>query len=84
MLRSGPTFSNTGGVWYVTGSSLACGTPWPFCGQDVQQHRSLLVLHVAQPAAQRGQVVAVDRAEVAEAQLLEEHAAGEEGLEAVA
>ena len=27
MLRSGPTFSNTGGVWYVTGSSLACGTP---------------------------------------------------------
>ena len=26
----GPTFSKTGGVWYVTGSSLACGTPWPF------------------------------------------------------
>ena len=29
MVRSGPTFSNTGGVWYVTGSSLACCTPWP-------------------------------------------------------
>ena len=46
--------------------------------QDVQQHRALLILHVAQPAAQRRQIVAVDRAEVAEAQLLEQHAAGQE------
>ncbi len=52
-------------------------------GQDVQQHRAFLVLDVAQPAAQRRQVVAVDRAEVAEAQLLEQHAAGQERLQAV-
>jgi hypothetical protein len=26
-LRPGPTFSKTGGVWYVTGSAHASGTP---------------------------------------------------------
>ena len=53
-------------------------------GQHVQQDRAVLVLDVAQPAAQRRQIVAVDRAEVAEAQFLEQHAAGEERLQAVA
>ena len=52
-------------------------------GQDVQEDGTLLVLDVGQPAAQGGQVVAVDGSEIAETQLLEEHAAGQEGLEAV-
>ena len=84
MVRSGPIFSNTGGVWYVTGSSLACGTPCPLSVKTCSSTGPGWSLTVAQPAAQRRQVVAVDRADVAEAQLLEEHAAGEQRLEAVA
>ena len=52
--------------------------------EDVQQDRPLLILQVAQPAAQRRQIVTVDRAEVAEAEIFEEHAARHHRLEAVA
>ena len=52
--------------------------------QHVQQDRALLVLDVAQPAPQGRQVVPVDGSDVAEAELLEEHSAREEGLQAVA
>ena len=41
----------------------------------------VLILHGIEPVAQAGQIVAVDRADVAEAEFLEEHAAGQEGLE---
>ncbi len=54
-----------------------------FLREHMQKHRSLLILHVAQPAPERRQIVSVDRAEVAEAQFLEEHAAGEERLQAI-
>ena len=84
IVRSGPTFSKTGGVWNVTGSSAACGDAVPLFGEHVQQDRALLRLQVAEDLAQAGQVVAVDRADVAEAELLEEHAAREERLEPVA
>ena len=52
-------------------------------GQDVEQNRALLIADVAEPAAHTGQVVAVYRADVLESQLLEEHAARQEGLHAV-
>ena len=51
---------------------------------DVEHHGTTLVLDVAQPAAQAGQIMPVHRADVAEAQLLEQHSACEERLEPVA
>ena len=80
MVRSGPTFSNTGGVWNVTGSSLACGTPCPFSVRTCSSIGPFWSLRSRSQLRQRRQVVAVDRAEVAEAQLLEQHAAVEERL----
>ena len=84
MVRSGPTFSKTGGVWIRHRIVAGLRHAVALLGQDVQQHRALLVLDLLQPVAQGRQVVAVDGADVAEAQLLEEHAAGQQRLEAVA
>ena len=55
----------------------------PLVGQDVQQDRPLDRLDPLEVAAQRLQVVAVDRPEVDEPQLLEEHAMVERGLDRV-
>ena len=44
-------------------------------GHDVQQHRPFDVLDHSQILAQQADVVAVDRTEVAEAEILEQHAA---------
>ena len=49
----------------------------------MQQNRTFLLLHIAQPAAQRRQVVTVHRAEITEAHLLEQHAARQERLHTV-
>ena len=73
--RPGRSSANTGGVWNVTGSSAACGTPCPFSVNDVQQDRPLLAFRFAEYLRSARQVVAVDRAEVAEAQFLEQHPA---------
>ena len=83
-MRSGPTCSNTGGVWYVTGSSAACATPCPLLVNTCSRSGPFWRLQVAEDLAQAGQVVAVHRAEVAEAEFLEEHAVLEERLEPVA
>ena len=55
----------------------------PLVGQDVEQDRPVHRLDLLEVAAQALQVVAVDRAEVGEAQLLEEHAVVERGLDGV-
>ena len=47
----------------------------PLVGQDVEQDRPVHLLDLLQVRAERLEVVAVDRAEVGEAQLLEEHPA---------
>src|SRR5438309_141907 len=51
--------------------------------QDVKEDGAILVLHIAQPAAQGGQIVAVYGPDVAEAHLFEKHAARERSLQPV-
>ena len=51
--------------------------------KHVEQHGALLVFDVAQPAPQGRKVVPVHRPDVAEAELLEEHSAGEQRFQAV-
>ncbi len=57
--------------------------PVPLLGEDVQQHGALEVLHQLEIAPQARQVVAVDRADVAKAHFLEQHAAVEERFDRV-
>ena len=84
MLPSGPTlFEHRRRV--ISHRIVAClRHALALYGEDVQQHRAGYVLHIVEPVAQRRQVVAVDRADVVEAEFLEEHAAGEQGLDGVA
>ena len=53
----------------------ACGQPWPFSVNTCSSTGPGWSLTSREIAAQRRQVVAVDRADVAEAQFLEQHAA---------
>jgi len=80
IVRSGPTFSNTGGVWKVTGSSLPGERRGPFLRQHVKQNGAFLIFEALQPIAERPQIVTVDRPDVAKTQLLEEHAAVKKAL----
>ncbi len=52
--------------------------------EHVQQHRIGIVLDLLEPGPQAGQIVAIDRTDIMKAQLLEQHAAGEQRLESVA
>src|SRR5262249_43244150 len=53
-------------------------------GQDMEEDRAILVLYVAQPTTQRWQVVAVNRTDIAEAELLKKHTTRQQSLEPVA
>ena len=55
----------------------------PLLGHHVQQHRPLELPHHVQVLLQLADVVAVDRPDVAEAEVLEEHAAQQAGLDGV-
>jgi hypothetical protein len=71
------------GAWYLTGRASAGANPRPLsvrtCSRTGPVHR----LDLLQVVPQRPQVVAVDRAEVGEAQLLEEHPAVQRRLDGV-
>src|SRR5258707_3152324 len=59
------------------------GTPCAFLSQYVKKDGAALVLDVPKPAAERRQIVAVDRSNVLETQFPEQHAAREYRLAAV-
>ncbi len=61
---------------------LGDGDALPLGGQNVEENRPLHHLHPLEDRDQLAEVVAVDRAEVAEAEVLEEHARREEALQA--
>ena len=62
---------------------LGVGEALALLGHHVDDPRPLHPAHELERVAELGQVVSVDRAEVAEAQLLEQHARGEEVLDAL-
>ena len=74
---------NGAGAWNLTGSFIGRLEPVPLVGQDVEQDRPVHRLDLLQVGAQGPQVVAVDRADVGEAELLEEHPAVERRLDRV-
>ncbi len=74
---------NGAGAWYLTGSLTAGSEPVPLVGQDVEQHRAVHRLDLVEIGPECLEVVAVDRADVGEAELLEEHAAVDRGLDRV-
>ena len=62
---------------------LGKGEALPLLGDDVNHPGALHATHELQGIAQLGQIVAVDRPEVPEAQLLEQHAGREQILDAL-
>ena len=72
--------SNCGGAWNSTGSSAAGSEAVALFRHHVQQHRPFDVAHHPQILAQQADVVAIDRAEVMQPKVLEQHAAVQAGF----
>ena len=71
------------GMPLLAAGVLASGKSLSLLGDDVDEARSIELAHHREGLEQRVDVVAIDRAEVSEAELLEQHTGGEEGFHAL-